>query len=191
MLERRGVSLSEILDALCEAARRATDARAGAIIRFSQGHTACLACSGEGGRLLDVLADAERVAKGATGGGLVLVQLGGGNGAATVLVLDSPARDGALAPLGRLGRSILAQLDSAGSPEEARLAMVRHQLKTPLVAMKGYLDMVRRGMAGPITPVMDRYLERVAAGIERARALVDSELQATAPRNADRYTVGG
>jgi two-component system OmpR family sensor kinase len=36
-----------------------------------------------------------------------------------------------------------------------------HDLRTPLLVMQGYIDMMTRGMAGVLTPSMQRYLERM------------------------------
>lgn len=37
-----------------------------------------------------------------------------------------------------------------------------HDLRTPLLVMQGYIDMMNKGMAGALTPSMQRYLERMA-----------------------------
>ena len=46
-----------------------------------------------------------------------------------------------------------------------------HDLRTPLLVMQGYIDMMTKGMAGVLTPSMQRYLERMgrAAGEMNAR----------------------
>ena len=41
--------------------------------------------------------------------------------------------------------------------------MLRHELKSPLVPVKGYADMMLRGLAGEVTPKMASYLERIGA----------------------------
>src|SRR5712664_193221 len=59
---------------------------------------------------------------------------------------------------------------------DARTARVRHDLKAPLVSMKGYVDMLLRGMAGPLSFQMQRYLRRLSESVEQQRALIDSEV---------------
>jgi signal transduction histidine kinase len=46
-----------------------------------------------------------------------------------------------------------------------------HDLRTPLLVLRGYIDMMAKGMAGVLTPSMQRYLERMgrAAGEMNAR----------------------
>lgn len=51
-----------------------------------------------------------------------------------------------------------------------------HDLKTPLSVMKGYLDMFGRGLAGPLSPQMTRYLERIAASVDRQEAIAEALL---------------
>jgi signal transduction histidine kinase len=58
----------------------------------------------------------------------------------------------------------------------AWLRQVRHDLKAPLLAIRGYVDLMQRGAAGPLTPRMERYLARVMEATLRECALIDSEL---------------
>jgi len=67
----------------------------------------------------------------------------------------------------------------------ARAMRLKHDLRTPLVAMKGYVDMLLRGMAGPLNARTRRYLERLAHAVERQRDLIDAELS-EGPRDAAR-----
>jgi hypothetical protein len=59
---------------------------------------------------------------------------------------------------------------------DARTVRARHDLKAPLVSMKGYVDMLLRGMAGPLSFQMQRYLRRLSQSVEQERALIDSEV---------------
>ena len=56
------------------------------------------------------------------------------------------------------------------------LSALRHDLKAPLVAIKGYVDLMRRGIAGPLTPRMERYLEEVIRATQRECDIIDSRL---------------
>lgn len=104
----------------------------------------------------------------------------------TTLVLGEPCVDTAarqlLTRLAVLGSALLA---SQAREEEARGERTRlrqermrlmerlahlerawsraaHDLRTPLLVMQGYIDMMTKGMAGALTPSMQRYLERMA-----------------------------
>ncbi|MCY1076631.1 histidine kinase dimerization/phospho-acceptor domain-containing protein [Archangium lansingense] len=108
----------------------------------------------------------------------------------TALVLGLPCVDAAdrqhLARLTALGSALLAcrEREDAAQAEHKRLRLERlrlrellsyrerawsraaHDLRTPLLVMHGYIDMMTKGMAGALTPSMQRYLERMgrAAG---------------------------
>ncbi len=73
----------------------------------------------------------------------------------------------------RLRRRI-ALLEADRQSQDRHLSFLRHELKNPLVAMKGYTDMLLRGMAGPVSTQRVRYLEKIAEGIEKERALIDA-----------------
>ncbi len=56
---------------------------------------------------------------------------------------------------------------------DAALRRVRHDLKTPMSVIKGYVDMMLRGMGGEPTPAMRRYLERTSDAVRKELALLD------------------
>jgi signal transduction histidine kinase len=59
---------------------------------------------------------------------------------------------------------------------DAALRRVRHDLKTPLAVMKGYVDMMLRGMGGEPSPATRRYLERMSEAVRKELNLLDSYL---------------
>ncbi len=77
----------------------------------------------------------------------------------------------------RFARAALRREESAATHLVRRLALARHDLKAPLVPVKGYLDMMLRGMAGPVTPTSQRYLERSKQSVDRLRDLIDYRLR--------------
>jgi signal transduction histidine kinase len=115
----------------------------------------------------------------------------------TVLVLGEPCVDAAdrqlLARLAALGSALLASQsrEDASRAEQARLRQERmrmlelqshrervlaraaHDVRTPLLVLQGYIDMMTKGMAGVLTPSMQRYLERMG----RAAAEMNVRLQ--------------
>jgi signal transduction histidine kinase len=72
--------------------------------------------------------------------------------------------------------SAVQSLRRAAEHRDAKSIRVRHDLKAPLVSMRGYLDMLLRGMAGPLTGKAQQYLQRLRQSIEQLRALIDSQL---------------
>lgn len=58
----------------------------------------------------------------------------------------------------------------------ARSMRLKHDLRTPLVAMKGYVDMLLRGMAGPLNARAVKYLQRLSRAVEHQRDLIEAEL---------------
>lgn len=72
---------------------------------------------------------------------------------------------------------------------ERDLSRAVHDLKAPLSALKGYVDMMLRGIAGPMPPTANRYLARIREVVDRQRQLIDDRLRPgpypTAPSMAD------
>jgi signal transduction histidine kinase len=64
-----------------------------------------------------------------------------------------------------------ARQEREGAERERRKSV--HDLRAPLVVVKGYSDMLLRGLAGPLPPAAERYLERMAQAAERQRVLLE------------------
>jgi len=90
-------------------------------------------------------------------------------------IVHRKARDGERQRARRDHLSIVQLTQREMEHRVARAVRARHDLKAPLVSMKGYLDMLLRGMAGPLSSQMQRYLHRIAQSVEKQRALIDSE----------------
>lgn len=60
---------------------------------------------------------------------------------------------------------------------ERDLSRAVHDLKAPLSALKGYVDMMLRGIAGPMPPTANRYLARIREVVDRERQLIDDRLR--------------
>ena len=60
---------------------------------------------------------------------------------------------------------------------DAWLRQLRHDLKAPLMTIRGYVDLIQRGAAGPLTPKMQRYLANVMQATLRECALIDSQMK--------------
>jgi len=103
----------------------------------------------------------------------------------TVLVVGEPCRDAplrdALERMTRLGGALLSSLareeDARAERDQLRLerqrlkelvahrergwARAAHDLRTPLLVLQGYIEMMNKGIAGPLTPPMQRYIDRM------------------------------
>lgn len=66
-------------------------------------------------------------------------------------------------------RTLRVQVDAARS-------QARHDLKAPLTAFQGYVDLIGRGLAGPVSPTLERYLERMRDAANRENLLIDHHL---------------
>lgn len=60
---------------------------------------------------------------------------------------------------------------------EREMSRAVHDLKAPLSALKGYVDMMLRGIAGPMPPTANRYLARIREVVDRERQLIDDRLR--------------
>ncbi|MFH1347697.1 MAG: PAS domain-containing protein [Candidatus Margulisiibacteriota bacterium] len=59
------------------------------------------------------------------------------------------------------------------------LSIVTHDLKSPLVPVEGYADMLRKGLAGPISDRQKVYAERIKEQSIKMRAMIDQLLDYT------------
>ncbi len=76
-------------------------------------------------------------------------------------------------------RGLEDALRDARRQKDELLAIVSHELRTPLTSILGYTDMLLRGLAGPLTPVTNRYLGNVRTAGDRLLELVTGLLDYT------------
>jgi len=87
-----------------------------------------------------------------------LVELG------SQLLANHEREEAVRAELLRLRRERLRLEERLGQREEGR-ARVAHDLRTPLMVLQGYLEMMNKGMGGPLTPAMQRYVDRMSRSV--------------------------
>ncbi len=69
-----------------------------------------------------------------------------------------------------------AQLREADQIKDEFLSTISHELKTPIVTVKGYLEMLLRGRAGPLDARQKRILEVMQHNVARQLNLIDDLL---------------
>lgn len=69
------------------------------------------------------------------------------------------------------------------------VSIASHQMHTPLMGTKWFLELLLRGKAGPIPPEQRSYLEQVYASNDRIISIVEDLLFASKVGTGDRYTV--
>ncbi len=68
------------------------------------------------------------------------------------------------------------RLEQTLAYRERNRSFASHDLRTPLLVMKGYVDIMRKGMTGELTPTMERYLERVMGATQDMGSLIAQRL---------------
>ena len=75
---------------------------------------------------------------------------------------------------------LAAQLDelrARGRLQEHALQVVQHDLRTPLGAIRGYLDLLDRGAYGPLGPRQTQALQRIDVAVAHLEMLVEEALE--------------
>ncbi|MDC0715077.1 histidine kinase dimerization/phospho-acceptor domain-containing protein [Stigmatella sp. ncwal1] len=75
----------------------------------------------------------------------------------------------------RLGRELREQAKALSFRERNR-SRASHDLRTPLLVIRGYLDMMRKGMIGELTPPVERYLQRMMSATQDMNTLISQRL---------------
>lgn len=65
---------------------------------------------------------------------------------------------------------------NANQAKSEFVSLVAHELKQPMTAIRGYIDMMSKGAGGPVTPAQKQFLEAIRNSSERTQLLI-SDLQ--------------
>jgi signal transduction histidine kinase len=68
------------------------------------------------------------------------------------------------------------QLQRAVAHQERRRRRAAHDLRTPLLVIQGYVGMMMKGAAGPLTPTMQRYLQQLLKASTDQGVLIERRL---------------
>jgi PAS domain S-box-containing protein len=96
-----------------------------------------------------------------------------------VLVQDIAARAATAVDNARLFRDAeraRAEAEAANRSKSDFLASMSHELRTPLNAIGGYVELIRMGIRGPVTPEQQADLERVQRGQRHLLGLINEVL---------------
>jgi len=67
-------------------------------------------------------------------------------------------------------------LERRAANQEQRRSRAAHDLRTPLMVIKGYVDMMLKGTTGALTAPIQRYLERLKRSAEDQAAIIERRL---------------
>ncbi|NRD47332.1 MULTISPECIES: histidine kinase dimerization/phospho-acceptor domain-containing protein [Corallococcus] len=73
------------------------------------------------------------------------------------------------------------RLERTVAVQDKRRSRAAHDLRTPLMVIKGYVDMMLKGTGGPLGPQAQRYLERIAKVAADQKELIDRRLAPPVP----------
>ena len=76
-------------------------------------------------------------------------------------------------------RSARAEAEAANAAKSDFLAVVTHELKTPLGVITGYAELLKDGDAGPLEEGQRRHLERITASARQLQGIIDDVLAYT------------
>ena len=71
---------------------------------------------------------------------------------------------------------LYAEVRQANREKSGFVSFVAHELRTPMTSIRGYADMLRTGIVGPLEPQQAEFLSTIVRNVERMQILV-SDLQ--------------
>src|SRR5690606_38928443 len=116
------------------------------------------------------------------------------------LAQDLAERCGVAIDNARLHRSATALVDTerarlrAETADQVKTEFLRnvgHELRTPLNVMAGYLELLAMGIAGPLTKVQSRYIERAQAGGGQLLRIIEDMLNFVRLHEKEIHTIYG
>jgi signal transduction histidine kinase len=76
----------------------------------------------------------------------------------------------------RRAEEALVQLAAIERKKHELVNAVSHELRTPLTTIKGFIELIAGGDAGPVTDTQREFLEVTARSTDRLAALIDDLL---------------
>ncbi len=94
-----------------------------------------------------------------------------------ILQLDSATRLADHAATAITNAKLYEEVKYANDAKSEFVSVVSHELKTPMTSMKGYTDLLVKGMAGPLNEMQAQFLNTVRANVDRMSTLVNDLLE--------------
>ncbi len=94
-----------------------------------------------------------------------------------ILQLDTATRLADHAAIAITNAQLYQEVKRANDAKSEFVSIVSHELKTPMTSMKGYTDLLAKGMAGPISDMQAQFLNTIRSNVERMSTLVNDLLE--------------
>ncbi len=94
-----------------------------------------------------------------------------------ILQLDSASRLADHAATAIVNAQLYEEVKRANDAKSEFVSIVSHELKTPMTSMKGYTDLLVKGMAGPVSDMQAQFLNVIRANVDRMSTLVNDLLE--------------
>jgi signal transduction histidine kinase len=94
-----------------------------------------------------------------------------------ILQLDTATRLADHAATAITNAKLYEEVKRANDAKSEFVSIVSHELKTPMTSMKGYTDLLVKGMAGPLNDMQAQFLNTIRANVERMSTLVNDLLE--------------
>ncbi len=94
---------------------------------------------------------------------------------------DGPFRQDHVQLVGRLADHAAVAIENARLYEKVQQAnlaksefvsVVSHELRTPMTSIRGYADLLAKGVVGPLTPQQEEFVRTILSNVERMQVLV-------------------
>lgn len=94
-----------------------------------------------------------------------------------IMHLDTATRLADHAATAIINAQLYQEVKRANDAKSEFVSIVSHELKTPMTSMKGYTDLLVKGMAGPVNDMQAQFLNVVRANVDRMSTLVNDLLE--------------
>ena len=94
-----------------------------------------------------------------------------------ILQLDTATRLADHAATAIINAQLYQEVKRANDAKSEFVSIVSHELKTPMTSMKGYTDLLVKGMAGPVNDLQAQFLGTIRANVDRMSTLVNDLLE--------------
>lgn len=94
-----------------------------------------------------------------------------------ILQLDTANRLVDHAATAIINAQLYQEVKRANDAKSEFVSIVSHELKTPMTSLKGYTDLLVKGMAGPVNDMQAQFLNVIRANVDRMSTLVNDLLE--------------